>query len=112
VGGQGRTLAALAEFRRGAGQDAETLLVLTCEHIGIGGTVLHNGAPFIGSGHAVEAGHLRIGSGKMRCPCGQTGCMELYADGRALIEAAGCPDPYEKAIVAPLLDKAAQGRHW
>lgn len=82
--GNDSALAALAEYRRGAGRRARTLLVLGCDQVGIGGALLGDGLPLPGMGHALEAGHVIIDPHGERCLCGQRGCLELYADGRAL----------------------------
>lgn len=106
--GKDAAFAALAEHHRGAGRGARTLLMLTCEHIGIGGAVLQQGVPFTGAGNAVEAGHVVVDPMGLPCPCGMRGCLEVSADGRALLE--GTPAaPGDPADVADLLRRAAAG---
>ncbi|WP_167336178.1 ROK family protein [Amycolatopsis alba] len=106
--GKDASYAALAEHCRGAGRGARTLLTLTCEHLGIGGAVLQQGVPFTGAGHAVEAGHVVVDPAGQPCPCGMRGCLEVSADGRALLK--GTPsDPGDPAEVEDLLRRAAAG---
>lgn len=76
--------AAWAEFRFGAGRGAHHMMMLTIG-TGVGKAVvldeqLHRG----GFGIAAELGHLRFIRGGLRCGCGQNGCLEQYASGRAL----------------------------
>ncbi|WP_157963490.1 ROK family protein [Actinocorallia populi] len=86
-------LTALAEFRRGAGRGASTLLVLSCEHTGIGGALVSGHGSTEGLRHTLEAGHLVLDLYGPPCPCGQRGCLELYCDGRALVKATGHDHP-------------------
>lgn len=80
--------AAWGEFRFGAGEDVDDLLLVTIG-TGIGGGVVHRGSLVRGaSGSAAEIGHLRIVPGGTLCGCGQLGCFEQYASGRALVRAA------------------------
>jgi predicted NBD/HSP70 family sugar kinase len=102
-------LSALAEFRRGAGKGARTLLVLSCEHTGIGGALLGGALDRSGAGHALEAGHLSIDLAGVRCPCGQRGCLEMYADGRAILRAVKAPNPDDASLLPPVLAEAAAG---
>ncbi|WP_199444055.1 ROK family protein [Umezawaea beigongshangensis] len=101
------SLAALAERRRGAGRGAGSVLVLTCEHTGIGGALLPDGPTAVG--HALEAGHLVVDDRGPQCPCGQRGCLELFADGRALLREAGVTDTGDAALVQAVLGRAARG---
>jgi predicted NBD/HSP70 family sugar kinase len=102
-------MVALAEYRRGAGQGVHTLLVLACEHTGIGGALLGDGLPLPGTGHALEAGHVLINPNGLLCKCGQQGCLEVYADGRALLRAVGAADVEDPARVTRLLGAASAG---
>ncbi len=80
--------AAWGEFRFGAGEDVDDLLLVTIG-TGIGGGVVHRGSLVRGaSGSAAEIGHLRIVPNGAPCGCGQLGCFEQYASGRALVRAA------------------------
>jgi len=79
---------AYAEYVRGAGQGARTLVAIALG-TGVGGGVVINGQVLVGSrGLGGELGHLQVEPGGPRCTCGGTGCLELYASGRAVAEAA------------------------
>ncbi len=80
--------AAWGEFRFGAGKDTDDLLLLTIG-TGVGGGIIHHGQLFRGGfGIAAEVGHLRIVPNGIACGCGQHGCFEQYASGRALVREA------------------------
>lgn len=88
--GNDANLAALAEFRHGAGRGAVQLLYLTTGHVGLGGAVISEGRLFLGAhGYAVEPGHITVDPAGAPCPCGSTGCLEVEADHRGLLRAAG-----------------------
>lgn len=73
-----------AEFRFGAGRDVEHMVMLTMG-TGVGGAVVLDGQLFRG-GHGIagELGHTRFIRDGFPCGCGQNGCLEQYASGRAL----------------------------
>ena len=74
-----------AEFRFGAGKDFSHMTMLTIG-TGVGGAIIANGDLFTGGfGTAAELGHLRVEPGGLLCGCGQHGCLEQYASGRALL---------------------------
>src|SRR6187397_187883 len=52
---------------------------------GVGGAVVIGGELFRG-GHGIggELGHIRFTRDGLPCGCGQNGCLEQYASGRAL----------------------------
>ncbi|GAA2966392.1 ROK family transcriptional regulator [Actinokineospora diospyrosa] len=87
-------LTALAEQRRGAGRGEGPVLVLVGGHTGIGGALV--GA----RSHVLEPGHLSIDRKGLPCPCGQRGCLELYADGRAVARNAGVPVDHLPHVLA------------
>ncbi|GAA3207400.1 ROK family protein [Microbacterium terregens] len=73
-----------AEFRFGAGRDVDNMVMLTMG-TGVGGAVVLDGALFRGGhGIAAELGHTRFTRDGLLCGCGQHGCLEQYASGRAL----------------------------
>jgi len=73
-----------AEYRFGAGQGVEHMVMLTMG-TGVGGAIILDGQLFRGGhGIAAELGHLRFIRGGLLCGCGQSGCLEQYASGRAL----------------------------
>jgi glucokinase len=78
------TAGALAEFRYGAAQGADTLVYLTIS-TGIGGGAvigdrLHKGA----AGNGGEFGHVMVRTGGRPCLCGRNGCLEAYASGTSI----------------------------
>ncbi|MFI0373270.1 ROK family protein [Actinomadura sp. 1N219] len=108
--GRASTLAVLAEFRYGVGRDATSMLALNCERVGVGGGFIDAGVQLTGAGYALEAGHIIVEPGGLRCPCGARGCLEMYADARALARAAGRRhDGGRGDTVAEIFDGAAAG---
>jgi glucokinase len=80
--------AAWGEFRFGAGEDTDDLLLVTIG-TGIGGGIVHKGQLFRGGfGVAAEIGHMRVVPDGILCGCGQHGCWEQYASGSALVRNA------------------------
>jgi glucokinase len=73
-----------AEFRFGAGRGVGDMVMLTMG-TGVGGAVISSHALYRG-GHGIagELGHLRFIRDGLPCGCGQNGCLEQYASGRAL----------------------------
>lgn len=73
-----------AEFRFGAGRGVDNMVMLTMG-TGVGGAVVLDGELFRGGhGIAAELGHMRFTRDGLPCGCGQNGCLEQYASGRAL----------------------------
>ncbi|GAA2250709.1 ROK family glucokinase [Herbiconiux moechotypicola] len=73
-----------AEYRFGAGRGVRHMVMLTMG-TGVGGAIIINGELFRGGhGIAAELGHLRFIRNGLPCGCGQNGCLEQYASGRAL----------------------------
>jgi predicted NBD/HSP70 family sugar kinase len=112
--GNDANLAALAEFRHGAGRGARQLLYLTTQQVGIGGGLISEGRSFVGAnGYALEAGHIGVAPDGVRCPCGSRGCLEVEVDQRGLLRAAGI-DPARvdvERVVAALLTRAEREEH-
>ncbi len=80
--------AAWGEHRFGAGRDAQDLVCVTVG-TGIGGGLVLGGSLYRGGfGIAAEFGHMQVVPGGISCPCGNVGCWEQYASGRALIRVA------------------------
>jgi len=76
--------AAWAEYRFGAARGHTAILCITLG-TGIGGGLVLDGALYRGAfGVAGEWGHMRVVPGGRRCACGNRGCWEQYASGRAL----------------------------
>jgi glucokinase len=80
--------AALGEQQLGAGKGARNLIYLTVS-TGIGGGIIIDGRLYSGaSGSAGELGHMTIDINGPRCSCGNTGCLEVLASGKAVAREA------------------------
>ncbi len=86
--GNDANLAALAEWRFGAGRGHTDLLYLTIS-TGIGGGVITGGRLLTGNaGLAAELGHVSVMEGGPLCGCGQHGHLEAVAAGPAIARLA------------------------
>jgi predicted NBD/HSP70 family sugar kinase len=96
-------LAALAEYRHGAGRGARNLLVVATGHRGVGGALVLDGTLYTGSsGLGMEAGHVSVDPQGRPCRCGSRGCLDVETDAMSLLDAAGwLPDPG-----VPMLEQA------
>ena len=73
-----------AEFRTGSGRGAKDMLLVTVG-TGIGGAIVAGGRLFRGAhGFAGEIGHIIVEPGGPKCGCGNEGCWEMVASGRAI----------------------------
>ncbi len=73
-----------AEYRLGAGRDARDML-LVAVGTGIGGSFVSGGQLFRGAhGFAAEIGHVIVDPDGPVCGCGNRGCWEQVASGRAI----------------------------
>src|SRR5206468_27656 len=80
--------AAWAEFRFGAATDQSVVVCVTLG-TGIGGGLVVDGAVYRGAfGVACEYGHMTVVPDGLACACGNRGCLEMYASGRALAREA------------------------
>ncbi|EZH67770.1 hypothetical protein DH09_07535 [Bacillaceae bacterium JMAK1] len=71
-------LAALGEYWQGAGQQSESLLLVTLG-TGVGGGIIHRGEIINGpNGTGGEIGHVTIKPGGRLCTCNRRGCLEEY----------------------------------
>ncbi|WP_182375875.1 ROK family protein [Nocardioides sp. WS12] len=76
--------AAHAELVVGAGQGADSMLMITIG-TGIGGALVLGGRVVRGAhGLAGEFGHMQVVPDGLACECGLSGCWEQYCSGRAL----------------------------
>jgi glucokinase len=76
--------AAWGEYRFGAGRGCSDMLLVTVG-TGIGGGVVADGELFRGAhGFAAEIGHVIVEPGGPLCGCGNLGCWEQMASGRAI----------------------------
>ena len=77
-----------AEFRFGAGAGSKSMIMLTIG-TGVGGAIVSNGVLLKGGfGIGGELGHAVLHPGGKECGCGQSGCVESYCSGTALLKAA------------------------
>jgi glucokinase len=81
-------LAALGEWKHGAGQGCNDLIYLTIS-TGIGGGVITQGQLLLGAhGLAGELGHMTVVPKGPRCGCGQLGHLEAIASGTSIARIA------------------------
>ncbi len=77
-------VAGWGEFRLGAGRGSAHMLLVTVG-TGIGGAIVDGGRLFRGAhGFAAEIGHIIVEPGGPLCGCGNEGCWEQVASGRAI----------------------------
>jgi glucokinase len=80
--------AVLGEHCFGAGRGVNNLIYITVS-TGIGGGIITNGKLYFGqSGGAGEVGHMTIDTDGPTCTCGNIGCWETLASGKALAREA------------------------
>jgi glucokinase len=76
--------AAWAEYRFGSARGEKVVVCVTLG-TGIGGGLVIDGSVYRGAyGIACEYGHMTLVPDGRRCACGNIGCWEMYASGRAL----------------------------
>lgn len=76
--------AALGEHCAGAGRGVNNLVLFTLG-TGIGGGIIASGELYLGAiGAAAEIGHMTVEVNGPECGCGNTGCLEMLASGRAV----------------------------
>jgi glucokinase len=81
-------VAALGEWRAGAGQGCANLAYVTVG-TGIGGGIIVDGRLLRGAGGlAGEVGHTHVTDSPEPCACGRTGCWQAVASGTALANRA------------------------
>jgi glucokinase len=81
--------AALAELKFGAGRGLKNIIFLTIS-TGVGGGIIIDGQLYRGTmGAAGEFGHMIVDSKGYRCGCGNVGCLEAQASGRAIKRRTG-----------------------
>jgi glucokinase len=78
--------AALGEMWQGAARGNQTILCLTLG-TGVGGGIILDGKLWRGiDGTAGELGHITVEPfGGVKCKCGNTGCLEVYASATAIV---------------------------
>ncbi len=78
--------AALGEQWRGAGRGIESMILLTLG-TGVGGGIVLNNRIWQGAdGMAGEIGHMTLIPDGRLCGCGNTGCLEMYASARGIVQ--------------------------
>jgi glucokinase len=78
------TAALAGEMQAGAARGAQQVVMLTLG-TGVGGAVAVDGQLVYGAtGLAGELGHIPVLDGGRPCPCGNNGCLEAYASGKAI----------------------------
>jgi predicted NBD/HSP70 family sugar kinase len=101
-------LGALGEYTFGWGEAKRDLTYVKLG-TGIGGGIVSGGRLQRGSGGpAAEIGHVTLDFQGRRCPCGNRGCLERYAGGRALLDSAR-KDGLEIEDIPSLVARARSG---
>jgi glucokinase len=95
--------AALGEQWRGAGRGIGSMILLTLG-TGVGGGIVLNRQIWHGAdGMAGEVGHMTIIPDGRKCGCGNTGCLEMYASARGIVQsyrdAGGFPETVNQSEV-------------
>jgi glucokinase len=78
--------AALGEQWRGAGRGINSMILLTLGTGVGGGVVLANKIWQGADGMAGEVGHMTLVPDGRQCGCGNTGCLEMYASSRGIVQ--------------------------
>lgn len=78
--------AALGEQWLGAGRGIKSMILITLG-TGVGGGIVLDGKIWRGAdGMAGEIGHITIIPEGRQCSCGNTGCLEMYASARGIVQ--------------------------
>ena len=102
------TLAALGEHRRGAGRGVANFAYITVS-TGIGaGLILHNRIYRGGTGGSGEFGHVVVAPDGPLCDCGNRGCLDAVASGRAIARDAAAASTADVGFAAAAGDQFAQ----
>jgi glucokinase len=97
---------AWAEYRFGAARDQPSVVCVTLG-TGIGGGLVLDGTVYRGAnGIACEYGHMSVVPEGRACACGNRGCWEMYASGRALARDARELVAESPAVAARLVELA------
>ncbi len=87
--GNDANLGAIAEYVRGAGALASSVVYLSGD-VGVGGGFVLDGEVMTGSsGYAGEIGHMTVNPQGQACNCGNRGCWETEVGRDAILRAAG-----------------------
>ncbi|MBB6674417.1 ROK family protein [Cohnella nanjingensis] len=102
--------AAYGEWKAGAGIGTQDCVFITVS-TGIGGGIVSGGKLVRGfTASAGELGHITIDWNGPQCPCGNVGCLELYASGTAIGRAAAAAAEADPARGARMLALAGGGK--
>jgi glucokinase len=102
-------VAALAEWRFGAGRGLRHMVYVTVS-TGIGGGVIIDGRLLHGRGSlAGEIGHMAITEAPIACACGGLGCWEALASGTALGQRASALGAFGSVTARDVARLAAAG---
>ncbi len=101
---------AVAELARGAAEGLSGVLVIFMDS-GVGGALIDCGRVTQGAhGMSGEFGHLPLGSRRVRCRCGASGCWNTELDGAALARLLGRPLPADEVtFTRRVLTAASEG---
>jgi glucokinase len=109
--------AALGEQWRGAGRGINSMILLTLG-TGVGGGVVLDNKIWQGAdGMAGEVGHMTLIPDGRQCGCGNTGCLEMYASARGIVqsyrEASGKLEAPQSSEItsAQIYQDARNGEH-
>ena len=90
--GNDADLGAMAETLRGAAAGQRNVVYIQAD-IGVGGGIVVDGRPMVGSGgFGGEVGHMVVNPSGRACRCGRTGCWETEIGRDALVAHAGTVD--------------------
>jgi glucokinase len=100
-------VAALAEWKLGAGRGSDDLVMLTLG-TGVGGGLVLGGELWRGAdGMAGEIGHITVEPGGRTCRCGNAGCLETYASATAIVDRYRELAAIEEAVTAEEVHRRA-----
>lgn len=102
----GADAGALGEKWFGNGRDVKNLIYVVLGN-GIGSGIILNGELYTGHQHAAgEFGHTSIDFSGPPCPCGNRGCLELYASAPAIVrKAKEAIERGEQTLIRDLAEK-------
>ncbi|TPW74249.1 ROK family protein [Schumannella soli] len=104
------TLGALGEYRSGASdRHVSRFLYLTAQPRGLGAAMITSPRRALLPGlYGLQAGHLSVDPRGRRCPCGASGCLELYTNGDSIRSTLGLGfEASETEIAERLRDDAS-----
>jgi glucokinase len=101
-------LAAYGEYKCGAGQNTNSLILLTIG-TGVGSGIVLNGRIWEGAcGFAGEMGHVVVNPGGDPCNCGSHGCLETEVSAQKIVENYLSLGPSREEITAEEVSRRAR----